>query len=195
MDAILEMPSISAEFDYSGTMSPRTLKAMKRSMATEGLGEREKISLFRGQEIIGRNVPTTPDKTGLSSSNRAASSGRQLAPSTMPVQLWEGVVKNVDAAESTMTTLLTDKLGGIDDHIAEISLEWVSGQDRDLVQPGAVFYLTLYKEISLAGTCKNSQELRFRRLPNWSKKEVQGFSAEAGVLLRKFRIKPIATDE
>lgn len=195
MNIAQELPASAPEFNTAGTMPYGTIEPRRRVRATEGLGERERVSLLRGQEVIGKNVPTTPEKTDLSSANAASFRGRQVMPSTMPVQLWEGVVKALDASSLAMQVILTDKLGGLEDHAAEISLEWVSDQDKDLIRPGAVFYLTLYKEISPGGTCRNSQELRFRRLPNWTKREVEAVSVEASSLLGQFRPKPLASDE
>ena len=107
------------------------------------------------------------------------------------IQLWEGLVLEIDAANDLMQVLLTSKLGQIPDHTAEIELQWVSDQDRDLVVPGAVFYLTLYKQ-TRRGSIQNSQELRFRRRPAWSKRQVQGIYSDADLMLAKMRARPVA---
>jgi len=86
------------------------------------------------------------------------------------IQIWEGVVIGRD--ENTMEVRLVDKSGNSPDHAARIDLEWVTEQDLDLVKPGSVFYFTLFKTTS-SGTIRNSQELRFRRVPNWSESQIQ----------------------
>ena len=107
------------------------------------------------------------------------------------IQLWEGRVLEVDLQNELMQVLLTAKIGQIPEHSAEIELQWVSEQDRDLVVAGAVFYLTLYKQ-TRRGSIKNSQELRFRRRPAWSKQQVQKIYADADLILAKMQSRPIA---
>lgn len=107
------------------------------------------------------------------------------------IQLWEGRVLDVDLQNELMQVLLTAKIGHIPEHTAEIELQWVSEQDRDLVVAGAVFYLTLYKQ-TRGGSIKNSQELRFRRRPAWTKQQVQKIYSDADLILAKMQSRPIA---
>jgi len=107
------------------------------------------------------------------------------------IQLWEGRVLEVDIQNELMQVLLTAKIGQIPEHTAEIELQWVSEQDRDLVAPGAVFYLTLYKQ-TRRGSIKNSQELRFRRRPAWTKQQVQKIYADADLILAKMQSRATA---
>ena len=79
---------------------------------------------------------------------------------------------SIDLANSTMSTRLNAKIGSFPEHTADIELEWVHEQDLDLVKPGAIFYLTLFKRLS-HGSVQNSQEIRFRRLPNWSNAQIR----------------------
>lgn len=87
-----------------------------------------------------------------------------------PIQIWEGTV--IKVGEGIMEVFLDAKMGAIPRHTCEISLEWVSEQDKDLVRPGAVFYLTLFKRTT-RGSIQNSQELRFRRRPSWTAGQVR----------------------
>lgn len=100
-----------------------------------------------------------------------------------PIEVWEGEVKSVNSQNEVMHVYLRSKVGHFPDHAAEISLEWVTPQDKDLVRPGAVFYWSLYKE-TRRGSIRNSQELRFRRLPNWSKSQIQRIREESGKLFQ-----------
>lgn len=134
------------------------------------------------------------DKSSIASKSSAQAFAPTGALKTAPLQLWEGKVTDVNSAENVMSVILTDKLAGLVQHAADIGLDWVSEQDMDLVETGAVFYLTLYKEKSLSGTLRNSQELRFRRLPNWGKSQVAKIRAEAPKLLAKFKVKSLAAD-
>lgn len=112
--------------------------------------------------------------------------------SASPIQIWEGTVQSVQRNEGAMSVLLKSKMGAFPDHFADIDLEWVTPQDLDLVQPGAVFYLTLFKERRRGGTVINGQEIRFRRLPSWNKHDVASVRDKAKCLLAKGITKPEA---
>ena len=108
-----------------------------------------------------------------------------------PLQVWEGVVKEVDRDAQTMQVVLTPRMFIDEPHTADIELQWVTEQDQDLVRPGAVFYLTLFKRTS-RGSISNSQELRFRRFPSWTKSQIGEIDKQAGLLLSKMRASPVA---
>lgn len=110
-----------------------------------------------------------------------------------PIEVWEGEVKSVSMATQTMQVYLRSKLGHAPDHAGEIALEWVPAQDADLVRPGAVFYWTLYKE-TRRGSIKNSQELRFRRLPHWSRNQLEKIRAESKKLFNSAKAPRILTE-
>ena len=105
-----------------------------------------------------------------------------------PIQLWEGEVLEVDYKASVMSVLLSAKMGSLTDHTAEIGLEWVHEQDKDLVIPGGVFYWTIFKETT-RGSIRNAEELRFRRLPSWTKEQVRRIYARANDTLKRGRFK------
>ena len=106
-------------------------------------------------------------------------------PLATVVQIWEGVVTSVDLAKNSMGVRLSDVAGILEAHTAIIDLQWVVEQDRGLLQPGAVFYWTMYKETK-RGSISSSQEIRFRRLPNWSKAMLQKLEAETDTFASKF---------
>ncbi|MHB8253550.1 MAG: hypothetical protein ACYDEV_07600 [Acidiferrobacter sp.] len=107
------------------------------------------------------------------------------------IQTWEGTVVRVDGESHTMEVRLNAKIGQVPEHTGEIDLQWVSEQDKDLVQPGAIFYLTLSRRVKRGGI-ENNQELRFRRLPSWTKRQVAQVERDACMLLSKMKAKPIA---
>jgi len=110
---------------------------------------------------------------------------------SIPLQIWEGTVVEVDRAAGEMHVLLDAKMGQALRHAAEIDLEWVSDQDEDLVRPGAVFYLTLLKRTK-RGSIENSQELRFRRRPSWSATQLDRINEDASKLVAKMKALPHA---
>jgi len=110
---------------------------------------------------------------------------------SIPIQIWEGTVVEVDADNGVMQVLLDAKMGNIPRHAGEIDLEWVSDQDRDLVVPGAVFYLTLFKRST--PSVENAQELRFRRRPSWSVSQLKQVAEDAATLLSKMKSLSAAT--
>jgi hypothetical protein len=103
-----------------------------------------------------------------------------------PIEVWEGEVRSIDERKNVMQVRLTPKLSKAEQHTGEIDLEWVAEQDRDLLKPGAVFYWTLYKE-TRRGTVINAQSLRFRRLPNWSRRQIQRVREESKDLFKNAR--------
>jgi hypothetical protein len=113
-----------------------------------------------------------------------------ISADSTPLQIWEGSVIEVDHAARVMHVVLDAKLGEMPTHTGEIELEWVSEQDQDLVYPGAVFYLTLFKRTKRGGSIEKAQELRFRRRPSWSTAQLKQIDVEAGTLLSKMKPRP-----
>jgi len=101
-----------------------------------------------------------------------------------PIQIWEGVVLSVD--RNGMDVRLNAKLARLPEHTATIALEWIHDQDRDLARPGAIFYLTVFRKLS-RGSVQNAQEIRFRRLPNWSNSDVLKVRAAASALAARMK--------
>jgi hypothetical protein len=115
---------------------------------------------------------------------------REVRADSSPLQVWEGTVIEVNWATGVIQVLLDAKIGHIPRHTGEIELEWVSDQDQDLVRPGAVFYLTLFKRTK--PSVENAQELRFRRRPAWSDTQVEKIEREAAMLRSKMKARPVA---
>lgn len=109
-----------------------------------------------------------------------------------PLQLWEGRVQKLNDSAYSFDAFLVDKTGSSEDHVIELSLEWVSEQDKELVKPGAIFYLSLYKTVTPGGTIRNSEEVRFRRLPAWSNKQIAKAYEQGAALFIGAKRKPIA---
>lgn len=105
---------------------------------------------------------------------------------TTPIQIWEGEVLSFDPKSGDIDARLRAKFSPLPDHDATISAEWIHDQDRELVKPGAVFYITLYRSRQ-RGSLKNSQEIRFRRTPAWSNLQLARVDEAAAALHGKIR--------
>lgn len=149
-------------------------------------GQEHKSSRLTGQTSIQR--------TKITFESPVPAIWAPIMADTVPLQIWEGTVLSVDPDEGIISTQLVAKIGEVARHTADISFEWISEQDKELVQPGAIFYLTLYKRTKLAGSIENSQELRFRRRPSWSSMELKRIDKRASTLLAKMTSLPIADD-
>ena len=110
---------------------------------------------------------------------------------SIPLQIWEGTVIQLDGVAESMHVMLNAKIGQAPRHTADINLEWVTDQDKDLIRPGAVFYLTLFKRTK-RGSIENSQELRFRRRPSWSISQLKHIDRDSSKLLKKMKELPQA---
>ncbi|MDP1734607.1 MAG: hypothetical protein Q8L44_09625 [Sulfuritalea sp.] len=105
------------------------------------------------------------------------------AISSMPNEIWEGTVQSVDVNARIMSVIMEPMLHqNISRHAANISLEYVVQQDVPLVRPGAVFYLTIFTEKKRT-SIQNAEEIRFRRMPAWSKVHINKIQTDSAQLL------------
>lgn len=164
------------------------------------------VATFQPQIVTKRRVAVL-GPSGLGTLDRESSHARRssadirevrIGPSVSPktfaepeevaavIQVWEGTVLEVHLEIESMSVRLAAKMGIVAEHTADISLDWVSEQDRDLVTPGAVFYLTLSRKLSKGKSRQNYEELRFRRMPAWTAKQAQALRDSARALTSKF---------
>lgn len=87
------------------------------------------------------------------------------------LQQWEGTV--VQSSEDTFVALLIDKTGAKpDEEEVEIELNELSADDKSLVKPGASFYWSIGYEDAPGVPRQRVSRIRFRRLPGWTRREV-----------------------
>ena len=87
------------------------------------------------------------------------------------VQQWEGTVTEIGA--KSFTARLRDLT--VPDHPEEqavFSADEIDENDRELLQVGAVFYWSMGYHHDASGTRRLSNDLRFRRLPRWTRTDV-----------------------
>ena len=117
---------------------------------------------------------------------------REATINATPLEVWQGVVKEIDRENGVMKVNLDALMSKVPRHTAEIELEWVAEQDEDLVKPGAVFYLTLFKRTK--PSVENAQELRFRRRPAWTQEELRQVEVDAELIRSKMKSLRTAND-
>lgn len=115
----------------------------------------------------------------------AAAVERRRTPRQMISHHWECTVVHVDTDAFT-ATLRSLRDPNDSEKEAEIPLEAVTPDDLELLQPGAIFYWTIGYDISPSGTRRRASEVRFRRLPAWTKKDVERIRSRAAELFVLF---------
>ncbi len=105
----------------------------------------------------------------------------------IPIEIWEGTVESIE--DDAMFCILVAKIErSMDRHIVQIDLDFVSDQDKDLVKPGAVFYLTISRTLSKSGVVEKQQSLRFRRDPLWTVSQIRSLERQVDVLESKVKV-------
>jgi hypothetical protein len=90
---------------------------------------------------------------------------------------WEGVV--LEVGQDAFRARLVDLDRKARDEEAEIFLTEVSEEDRPLLELGAVFYWSIGYHTDRSGQITRSSLIRFRRLPTWTKSELEAARREA----------------
>lgn len=98
---------------------------------------------------------------------------------------WECAVERVGT--STFTATMRSLRDPEDsEKEAEIPIDEVSPDDLELLEPGAVFYWSIGYDTTPGGTRRRFSQLKFRRLPAWTKKDLQRVDAAADALFELF---------
>ena len=129
----------------------------------------------------------TPARESLWITGQAAHAREELLP-RLPVsserrsvssssERWEGVVLRVES--DVFRARLVDLDRQTPDEEAEVYLSEVSDDDRVLVEPGAVFYWSIGYYTDRTGQRMRRSLVRFRRLPAWTKRELDDARCEA----------------
>jgi hypothetical protein len=99
----------------------------------------------------------------------------------IPLQQWEGYVSDVDFDSRTMTVRLKDlePNGNPHEEIAELDLDDVDPDDMELVQLGGVFRWIIGYRDQPFGKRERVSSLIFRRLPAWTKPDLDAAEVRA----------------
>jgi len=101
------------------------------------------------------------------------------------IQKWEGYVTEV--GEKTFCARLERIVGEGQEQEADIYIQEVDRDDRTLIQVGAVFYWSIGYLDTPSGRLRGSI-IRFRRLPVWTRGELESANAEADRLKGLFDV-------
>lgn len=93
------------------------------------------------------------------------------------LQKWQGYVLKV--SDTSLFVRLVDLTQNAPDEEAEIPIEEISEDDRDLIKPGAIFYWSIGYLDSYSGQRSRVSVVRFQRIPAWSKAEIDAAHREA----------------
>ena len=90
------------------------------------------------------------------------------------LQQWEGIVEMVDENDKIFTAQLYDLTTDepYASEVAELLIDDVSDDDQNLLQVGAVFYLTVGYSVRVSGQKARFVRVEFRRLPNWTESDL-----------------------
>jgi len=102
------------------------------------------------------------------------------------LQEWEGLVSEI--VEETFVARLTDITNrDSPEEEADFLIEELSRGDLKLLRPGAVFRWIIGYEMKQNGTKRRVSQIVFRRLPQWTEKEIAEADQEAEKLARSIQ--------
>lgn len=106
------------------------------------------------------------------------------------LQQWEGVVASDAAHGDQFRAVIRDLTCPANpEEEVELSVDEVSPSDRPLMVKGAVFYWTIAYETTAEGQLKRVSLLRFRRLPVWTRGQIDRARLRAHRWVRAFGVK------
>ena len=110
------------------------------------------------------------DSTATRLTPRVLGSTVNYRPFTV-LQQWEGTV--IESSATAFVARLVDKTGiGRDEEEVEIDLDEIDIDDRKLVKPGSSFYWAIGYEDAPGVPRQRVSRIRFRRLPGWTRREL-----------------------
>jgi len=93
------------------------------------------------------------------------------------LQALEGNV--IEVLEDSFVARLIDTTGKGPDQEAEIPFAETTEEDRDLIQPGSIFYWDIGYDVRKGGQRIRCSLIQFRRLPAWTSRELKANKSQA----------------
>ena len=100
----------------------------------------------------------------------------------VPLQSWEGTVLEVE--DGSFVARLVDVAGEHLDEEVSLSKEELCDFDLELLEPGAIFYWTIGYRYQVGGARERVSRIRLRRLPAWTKLQLDEASERASAFER-----------
>ncbi|MGA1826417.1 MAG: hypothetical protein ACMUIP_17320 [bacterium] len=97
--------------------------------------------------------------------------------SFISLQKWEGIV--LKRMKESFLARLIDLTNDGPDEEAELPIAEISAEDLSLIEPGAIFYWNIGYLDKWSGQRTRASVIRFRRLPKWTRKEIDAAKREA----------------
>jgi len=132
----------------------------------------------RGTVSTNERIVKLPERT---------SAYRERIFSFHPLQEWEGTVTHIsgDTFTATLTDLTENKQYA--DEAAEIPIDELTDDDREMLAPGRVFRWAIGYQRSAGGTKRRVSQISFRRLPQWTKANLAKAEEEAKSVARTLK--------
>jgi hypothetical protein len=96
------------------------------------------------------------------------------------LQSWEGTVLAIE--DDSFVARLADVNGEHLDEEVSLATEELCDFDLELLEPGAIFYWTIGYRYQLGGARERVSRIRFRRLPAWTKSQLDEARERAAAL-------------
>ncbi len=123
------------------------------------------------EEVRKQELPEPPNETDSEALYRGLISyGKHKSVEFQSLQKWEGIVQ--ETHEDHFVAKLVDLTSELPEEVAEFPLDEISEDDKKLIEMGAVFYWNIGYQISPSRQKRRTSLIRFRRLPAWSKKDL-----------------------
>lgn len=159
---LVETGNGSSATEYSNNVNMdfgNDLKKIRRDILEKRRGPEESFPAEPLNENCDAAIFSNPVQ-GLESKHREASE--------VIVQDWEGIVESIKT--ETFTALLCDVTADetYPGERADLPIEDIAPDDRGLLKPDAVFYLTVGRSTGPTGQRQRFSRMEFRRLPVWT---------------------------
>ncbi|MDR6305950.1 hypothetical protein GGQ85_003677 [Nitrobacter vulgaris] len=154
----------------------RAVEANRWTLRSPGFDEHQTRDNLTVQSVVteGRVVrPPLDDRISTAIVSALRKPPAPLSISLEPLQEWEGYVSTI--AEGSFTARLVDKTKGnsVEDEEADFPIDDLTDEDRQLLVPGAVFRWVIGYQRTMSGTKRRVSQITFRRLPAWTRRELQ----------------------
>jgi len=103
----------------------------------------------------------------------------------MVLQKWEGTVRTFTRTEFIATLYDLSDPSRPNEEVALLKDE-ISESDLPLLEPGAVFYWSIGYRVDEWGSRERVSALRFRRLPVWTRRDLEDVARKVDELKRTF---------